>query len=444
MSNTTICAKATAMGQAGIGVVRISGDKSLSIAKKILKFNPKPRYAYYVPFFDNKGNEIDKGIAIFYKSPNSFTGEDILELQGHGGIVVIDMVLNACINFGAKVADAGEFSKRAFLNGKIDLAQAEAIADLIAANSKQAAMSALRSLSGDFSKKVANLVKKIINIRKFIEASIDFSDEEITFLELKQIKTKLKKIKTKLKEIIANSEQGAILRDGIYIIITGKPNVGKSSILNVLTKQESAIVTAIAGTTRDILKERILIDGIPINIIDSAGLRKSYDEVEKQGIKKTKVEIKKADVVLLVYDAREKPDLNLVPNDKHILLVKNKIDLLDEDIKFKTKINNKVLAEVSISAKKNKNIEKLKTEIKKIAGANIVGEDTIMARKRHIIHLKKAYSFISNAYLQLKNEAIELAAEDLRQTQKQLNLITGEFSSDDLLGEIFSSFCIGK
>ncbi len=446
MSNeTTICALASSLGKGGIGVVRVSGPLCQDIAKKMLGIVPKPRYAHYGSFFDQEKTEIDKGIALYFPAPHSFTGEDVLEFQGHGGMSVIRSLLESAITLGAKAAEPGEFSKRAFLNGKMDLVQAEAIADIIDASSEQASKSALKSLSGEFSKQVNQLTQSIIELRVFIEATIDFSDEEIDFLQSDQVKTRTLGIHTEIKDILKSAKQGSILREGLNIAIAGKPNAGKSSLLNALTQDSSAIVTDIAGTTRDVLTETIHINGMPLNIIDTAGLHESNDVVEKEGIKRARKAIENADVVILVFDARDqRPDFSILPdgvNTQSLLLVKNKVDLTQEGVQ-KTLNENQV--QLSVSAKNTQGIDILRQELSDIAGLESGSEGVVLARKRHTIALESALFSIDNALIQLEVGAIELMAEDLRQAGQFMGSITGEFSSDDLLGEIFSSFCIGK
>jgi tRNA modification GTPase len=442
---STICALASSIGKGGIGVVRVSGPLSKTIARQMLGFVPKPRYAHYGSFFDKNNIEIDQGIALFFPNPHSFTGEDVLEFQGHGGVSVMNLLLTSAIELGAELAEPGEFSKRAFLNGKMDLVQAEAVADIIDANSEQASRCALRSLSGVFSKQVNALTRSIIDLRIFVEATIDFSDEEIDFLQSAQVKEKAQAIKTEIEQILHSANQGAILREGLNVAIAGKPNAGKSSLLNALTQRSSAIVTNIAGTTRDVLRETIHINGMPLNIIDTAGLRDSTDVVEKEGIKRARDAIAKADVVLMMYDAQDKEcDFSLLPENikyDNLLIIKNKIDLTNETPK-KTVFNGKT--QLAICAKNIQGIDMLKQELANIAGFDSGAENVVLARKRHIIALKKSLESINNAIIQLDDGAIELMAEDLRYGGQAMASITGEFSSDDLLGEIFSSFCIGK
>jgi tRNA modification GTPase len=441
----TICALATAYGQSGIGVIRVTGPLSKSISKKILHQDLEPRYAYYGSFFDNDNNLIDKGVAIAFPGPNSYTGEDVVEFQGHGGVSVIRKLLETIISLDVRVAEPGEFTKRAFLNGKMDLVQAEAVQDLIQSSSEESALSAVRSLTGEFSEKINQILSELISLRVFVEATIDFSDEEIDFLESHEVSSKLHSLKVTLLNILESANQGAILRDGIHVAIAGKPNAGKSSLLNSLTKQPSAIVTDVAGTTRDVLKETIQIDGMPIHIIDTAGLHNSDNIIEQEGIRRAHTEINNADVVLLVYDASDKSvDLSILPEsvkDKPKIVIKNKIDLTGSKTGIQNIQNN---PEISISAKNGDGINIVRKALADFAGLNSNTEGVFLARKRHIIAINETLSFINSAISQLDGGASELVAEDLRQAGMHLGQITGEFSSDDLLGQIFSSFCIGK
>ena len=441
----TICALATAYGQSGIGVIRVTGPLSKSISKKILHQDLEPRYAYYGSFFDNDNNLIDKGVAIAFPGPNSYTGEDVVEFQGHGGVSVIRKLLETIISLDVRVAEPGEFTKRAFLNGKMDLVQAEAVQDLIQSSSEESALSAVRSLTGEFSEKINQILSELIALRVFVEATIDFSDEEIDFLESHEVSSKLYSLKLTLLNILESANQGAILRDGIHVAIAGKPNAGKSSLLNSLTKQPSAIVTDVAGTTRDVLKETIQIDGMPIHIIDTAGLHNSDNIIEQEGIRRAHTEINNADVVLLVYDASDKSvDLSILPEsvkDKPKIVIKNKIDLTGSKAGIQNIQNN---PEISISAKNGDGINIVRKALADFAGLNSNTEGVFLARKRHIIAINETLSFINSAISQLDGGASELVAEDLRQAGMHLGQITGEFSSDDLLGQIFSSFCIGK
>ena len=441
----TICALATAIGQSGIGVVRVSGPLSKIVANKLLQIELKPRHAYYGSFYDKDSNKIDKGVSIYFPGPNSYTGEDVIEFQGHGGMSVLRKLLETATFFGARLAEPGEFTKRAFLNGKMDLVQAEAVQDLIQSSSEQSALSAVRSLTGEFSEKINHLLADLTSLRVFVEATIDFSDEEIDFLESHEVSVKLQTLKNLLLEILESANQGAILRDGLYVAIAGKPNAGKSSLLNALTKQPSAIVTDIAGTTRDVLKETIHIDGMPLHIIDTAGLHNSNNIIEQEGIRRAHTEINNADVVLLVYDAKDKlADLSILPEavkNKPIIYIRNKIDLLKAKAEIKEVENQ---TEVSLSAKNGDGIDLLRQALSEAAGYKPDGEGVFLARKRHILAIDLTLNYINSAIEQLEGGASELVAEDLRQAGMSLGTITGEFSSDDLLGEIFSSFCIGK
>lgn len=440
----TICAIASAIGQSGIGIVRVSGPLAKSTSKKILQADLKPRYAYYGAFYD-QNNVIDKGVAIFFPGPNSYTGEDVVEFQGHGGTSVLRKILEITMSSGVRLAEPGEFSKRAFLNGKMDLIQAEAIQDLIQSNSEESALSAVRSLTGEFSIKINQVLSELISLRVFIEATIDFSDEEIDFIESHEVSNKLHTLKESLLDIQQTATQGAILRDGIHVAIAGKPNAGKSSLLNMLTKESSAIVTDIAGTTRDVLKETIHIDGMPIHIIDTAGLHDSDDVVEQEGIRRAHNEINNADIILLVFDSRDsKANLSILPDsvkNKPKILVRNKIDLAGNKSSVK-KVGN--ITEISISAKNGDGIDTLRESLSEFAGLNSGIEGVFVARKRHLDAIEETLEFINSALSQLNSGSSELVAEDLRQAGMKLGQITGEFSSDDLLGEIFSSFCIGK
>lgn len=439
----TIAAIATPPGRGGVGIIRISGKKVSSIAESLLKKVPQVRYATFTHFIDEKDQVIDKGLAIFFNAPHSFTGEDILELHGHGGPAVLDCLLRRVLALGARMAMPGEFSERAFLNNKIDLVQAEAIADLIDSASEHAVRASVRSLQGEFSKKIHQLVENLIRLRMYIEASIDFVDEEIDFLNKGQVKEQVAALIQQLEIIQQEATQGSLLREGITVVISGKPNVGKSTLLNCLCQRESAIVTDIPGTTRDILREQIILDGLPIQVIDTAGLRDSTDPVEQEGIRRAREAMKQADLILYVLDARE---ISLHPHEElppiPVLFLRNKIDLLSEEARL-FEIDNKNI--ISLSAKNNVGIDLLKKFIFKHAGFQQHTEGTFSARRRHLDALSRAKEFLMSGQLQLiSSHSGELLAEDLRQAQNALGEITGQVTSDDLLGHIFSQFCIGK
>ncbi len=448
----TIAALATPPGRGGVGIVRISGNKVTSIAKTLLGHLPEARHAYYGGFHDQQGIQIDQGIALYFPNPHSFTGEDVLELQAHGGPVVLDLLLQQVLACGARLARPGEFSERAFLNDKLDLAQAEAIADLIDSSSEQAARSALRSLQGEFSRQIQALVEALINLRIYVEAAIDFPEEEVDFLADGKVVTDLQVIVKRLLDVQQQAGQGAILRDGMNVVIAGRPNAGKSSLLNALAGKESAIVTEVAGTTRDVLREHIHIDGMPLHIIDTAGLREGADIVEQIGIERAWDEIRNADRVLLMVDARttdetapEKiwPDfVSHLPDLDKITVIRNKIDLTDEQIGIDEQQDCHL---IRLAAKQQQGVELLRDHLKSCMGYESTGEGGFMARRRHLDALNQAQQYLMAGKLQLTNfGAGELLAEDLRLAQQSLSEITGEFSSDDLLGKIFSSFCIGK
>ncbi len=450
-TQTTIAAVATPPGKGGVAIIRVSGPLSLSIAKKILSKEIKPRYAHYLPFHDSNHQVIDQGIALYFNSPNSFTGEDVLELQGHGGPIIMDMLLEAVLENGAVLAKPGEFSERAFHNDKLDLAQAEAIADLIDSGSRQAAKSALRSMTGDFSIKVHELVEKVIYLRIYVEAAIDFPEEEIDFLNDDKVTKQTDEITNFLDKLLKNAEQGCLLREGMKVVIAGKPNAGKSSLLNALAGKDTAIVTDIEGTTRDILTEQINIDGLPLHIVDTAGLRDAKDQVEQIGIERAAKEIENADRILLVVDASDHKKINIEKEIKRfidpnielppITLIENKVDLINQP----PRIEEKDQPTIFLSASHGKGIDLLKQHLKSVVGFEASESGTFMARRRHLNALKKAENHIKEGFYQLKNfSAGELLAEELKLAQDCLNEITGEFTSDDLLGKIFTSFCIGK
>ena len=441
----TIVAMATPKGRGGVAIVRISGSQVKQIMMAVLKKELVPRQATYLPFYDIENQIIDEGIAIFFPSPHSFTGEDVLELHSHGGPVIVDLLLQCAITLGARLARPGEFSERAFLNGKIDLTQAEAIADLINASSKQAARSAIRSLQGDFSKHIHQLKEHIIYLRTYMEAAIDFATEEIDFLSDETIQTRFKTILNTLTFIQQQAKQGSLLREGIVAVIMGEPNVGKSSLLNCLSGKDIAIVTDIPGTTRDILRDVMLIDGLPMHVIDTAGLRESDDVIEQEGMRRAYQEMDRADVVLYLIDASRQTtnsveELPLALSCKPIIFVRNKIDLIDESPSIS--VGNQVV--VSLSAKKGLGIDLLKNHIKTQVGFNETSEGVFLARLRHLDALSRAKMYLEASVTQFKTLSYELAAEDLRLAHLALSEITGQFTSDDLLGQIFSNFCVGK
>lgn len=444
LSQDTIAAIATPPGNGGVGIVRISGELALKIAKRLTDKHITPRHALFSAFKDESGIAIDSGILLFFPNPSSYTGEDTIELQGHGGAVVLGMLLKRVLSLGARLANPGEFTERAFLNNKLDLAQAEAVADLIESSTEQSVRSAQKSMQGVFSKQINALVEELTELRIYVEAAIDFVDEEIDFLTDGVVENKLGKIAEKILSIQKTAQQGRLLREGMTVVLAGKPNAGKSSLLNALAGHEAAIVTDIAGTTRDVLKERIQLDGMPLHIIDTAGLRESDNKVEKEGIRRAHEEIKQADKVLLLIDITG-PEidsvLNMLPKNINLTTVYNKIDLLSKEPEIK---ETRAGAQIYLSVKKDLGIELLTNHLKKSVGFNAETDNVFIARKRHIDALIKGQEFVESAIAQLKNQAGELVAEDLRQAQNSLAEITGEFSSDDLLGKIFSSFCIGK
>ena len=478
LTTDTIAALATAPGKSGICVVRVSGPEAASIATSILAFTPTPRTAHLSQFKDACDETIDEGIALFFKGPASFTGEDVLELQGHGGLSVQKLILDRVLSLGARLANPGEFSERAFLNNKIDLVQAEAIADLIDANSAQAARSALRTLSGEFSNKVNHLVAGLTKIRVNIEAAIDFSDEDIDIITESRVKEGLREISESLALALSQANKGMLLKEGMQVVIAGEPNAGKSSLLNALSGNDSAIVTSIAGTTRDLLSEQLQIDGMPVHITDTAGLRLSEDVVEQEGIRRAADAVRKSDKVLLVIDSsvsasqnlsedanglHELP-LSLVPKlllDEPALFAKtlvifNKADLtpgatlgrgaltVPASLRARDGVPAK-LESITLSAKLNDGIDALRDALKESIGFNSMIEGAFVARERHLIALRAARKLIASAEQCLVDGVpFELAAEDLRLAQNELGRITGQITSDDLLGEIFSTFCVGK
>ncbi|MBK9131994.1 MAG: tRNA uridine-5-carboxymethylaminomethyl(34) synthesis GTPase MnmE [Gammaproteobacteria bacterium] len=446
----TIAAIATPAGRGGVGVVRVSGPRAAGIAAAVLGRVPEPRRAEYRVFRTEEGEALDTGLALFFPRPHSFTGEDVLELHGHGGPVVLDRLLRRLLALGARHARPGEFSERAFLNDKIDLAQAEAIADLIDSASEQAARAATRSLSGEFSARVHALVEELTALRVYIEAAIDFPEEEIDFLADAELRRRFLALRHGLDAVIGAARQGCLLREGIRVVIAGRPNAGKSSLLNRLAQRETAIVSEIPGTTRDVLREYIAIDGLPLHVIDTAGLRDSEDPVERIGIHRAWSEIEAADRILLVSDSAcsdADEDLALLKDRPalraRLTLVHNKIDLSGRPPALDTRDDGRV--EVWLSATTGAGIELLRAHLKACMGYQAAGEGVFSARRRHLDALARADRNLSEALRQIEEaRAGELAAEELRQAQQALGEITGAVTSDELLGHIFSSFCIGK
>jgi tRNA modification GTPase len=434
----TIAAIATAPGRGGIGVVRVSGPGVSRIAAAVAGALPARRHATLLVFRDGLGARIDEGIALFFEAPNSYTGEDVLELQGHGGPIVLQMVLTACIDAGARLAEPGEFTRRAYFEGKLDLAQAEAVADVIDAASREAVRSAQRSLSGEFSTAVHALVSHLTELRALIEAMLDFPEEEIDLIHGTDALTRLAAIRTETAQLLGRSRQGRLLAAGIHVVIAGPPNVGKSSLLNRLTGEDRAIVTSRAGTTRDVLREPIEIHGVPIVIVDTAGLRESSDEVERLGIARTHRELQGADVVLAISEAaRSSEALEEFSSSAARIDVFNKIDLAPG---FEAPAGR--YPTVQVSAKTGTGIEALREAILKAAGWSSTGESLFLARERHLRALESATTNLEAA--ERVSGRWELFAEELRLAQVALGQITGEVTADDLLGEIFSKFCIGK
>ena len=453
MKSDTIVAQATPPGRGGVGILRISGPKAQEVAQAVLGKLPKARYAEYLPFLANDGSTLDEGIALFFPNPHSFTGEDVLELQGHGGPVILDLLLKRILEIsGVRIARPGEFSERAFLNDKLDLAQAEAIADLIDASSEQAAKSAISSLQGVFSKKVNSLVESLIHLRIFTEAAIDFPEEEIDFLSDGKIEAELNQVIQRLNEVRQEAKQGSLLREGMKVVIAGRPNAGKSSLLNALAGRDAAIVTNIAGTTRDVLREHIHIDGMPLHIIDTAGLREASDEVERIGIERAWQEIEQADRVLFMVDSTTTNEtdpeklwpefIERLPKNMPVTVIRNKADLTGEALGYS---EEEGYALIQLSARTGEGVTLLREHLKQAMGFSSSTEGGFLARRRHLQALEKASEHLNNGQYQLITfHAGELLAEELRLAQEALSEITGQFTSDDLLGRIFSSFCIGK
>ena len=435
ISRDTIAAIATAAGRGGIGVIRVSGPGVPEISSRIVGTLPTPRQAHFARFRDARGETLDEGLALYFPAPRSYTGEAVLELHGHGGPVVLHTLLRACLDAGARLAEPGEFTRRAFLEGKLDLAQAEAVADLIEASSEQAARAALRSLSGEFSAAIHALASRLVELRALTEAMLDFPEEELDAVHRSDAASRLEAIREGLDEVLVKSREGSLLRSGIHVVLAGRPNVGKSSLLNRLAGEERAIVTPIAGTTRDALREPIQIEGVPLTLVDTAGLRESADELERLGVERARRELEQADLVLVVEEAGGPPP-SLLPmaTQAERILVYNKLDLAP---RFE-----RPQGALAVSAKTGQGLEELRAAILAAAGWSATGESVFLARERHLRALEKARGHIHAARREL--DRWELFAEELRLAHQALGTITGEFTADDLLGEIFARFCIGK
>jgi len=445
-SRDTIAAVATPPGKGGVGILRVSGERVRTVIDAVVKRPLQPRRAHFLPFRDQADAVLDSGIALFFPAPHSFTGEDVLELHCHGSPIVLDLILRRLLSLGVRLARPGEFSERAFLNDKIDLAQAEAIADLIESTTEQAARCAQRSLQGEFSKAIHELVEALIDLRLYVEASIDFTEEDIDFLSEGAIGEKLGDLLGLLEQVQRSAQQGALLREGITVVIAGRPNAGKSSLLNCLAGRETAIVTEVAGTTRDTLREYIQIDGLPLHVIDTAGLRESEDIVEKEGIRRARDAMAKADRILLMIDDRY-PEATAesalgLPENLPITRIYNKIDLTGREAGIGQTAAG---TEIRLSVKTGAGLELLRRHLKECAGYDSEADNVFIARRRHLDALSRARDAIVSGLRQLQHSsAPELLAEDLRQAQNALSEITGAFTTEDLLDRVFSSFCIGK
>jgi len=448
LQTDTIVAIATAPGRGGIGIVRVSGRDCRRVAEGLLGRVPAPRTAELHRFSDADGEPIDEGIALYFPGPASFTGEDVLELQGHGGPVVMDLLLGRVLELGARAAEPGEFTQRAFLNEKLDLAQAEAVADLIDSGSTQAARAALRSLQGEFSSQVHDLSESVLELRMWVEAAIDFPEEEVDFLGDRALGARLESIRARFAELAETARQGRLLRDGLTIVIAGRPNAGKSSLLNRLAGYDAAIVTPVPGTTRDVLRERIEIDGLPLHVLDTAGLRESPDEVEVEGIRRAHREIERADRVLFVVDASDAQavaaidaDLAALPTAAPRTVVMNKADRIGAAVR----LEGGDTPALWLSAATGAGLELLRQHLKDCAGFHPAGTGALSARARHLDALRRARAHVEEAHrLLTERHAGELVAQELTDAQRALGEITGEVTSEDLLGRIFGSFCIGK
>ncbi|MGB5589345.1 MAG: tRNA uridine-5-carboxymethylaminomethyl(34) synthesis GTPase MnmE [Gammaproteobacteria bacterium] len=459
-NDDTIVALASPPGRGGVAVIRVSGDTASAVAKAIVGDLPEPRRASLRCFRDQAGEAIDSGLVLYFPGPSSFTGEDVVEFHAHGGSMVTDLLLQQCAQLGARLARPGEFSQRAFLNDRLDLAQAEAIADLIDSGSAQAARAAVRSLQGEFSTQVNDLVRGLTALRVYVEAAIDFPEEEVDFLADQGILDRLKELRAGFENLAVRAGQGAILRQGMSVVLAGRPNAGKSSLMNRLTGEDTAIVTAQPGTTRDVLREQISIDGMPLHVVDTAGLRAAGDSAEIEGIRRARSAMEQADQVLLVIDASDAPDgvdgmsrealsqllpegmLSELPDPSVLTIVRNKIDISGHAPGLEQRADVSV---VNLSALTGAGIGALRDHLKLLMGYQAAGEGALSARRRHLDALAQARAHLEEAVHQLEQyRAGELVAEELRLAQDKLGLITGEVSSDDLLGQIFSSFCIGK
>ena len=438
----TIVAIATAQGRGGVGVVRLSGASVPEIAEKWLGSLPTPRRASYVNFPDAQGEVIDRGIALYFVAPHSYTGEHVLELQGHGGTAVLQLLLQRCIELGVRLAEPGEFTRRAYLNNKLDLAQAESVADLIEATTSEAARSAMRSLQGDFSSAIHELVDQLIFLRMLVEAMLDFPEEDIQAIDTSRRDALLQQIQTKLNDTLQSAKQGSLLREGAHVVLVGRPNVGKSSLLNQLAGEEAALVSDVPGTTRDVIRQLIQIRGVPFHIMDTAGLRESQDVIENMGIVRTHQTLQRADLILLLIEASEgltsqdQDILNSMPVGIPRVLVYNKVDLLAATINAASQDG------IYVSAKSGLGIDNLRDKLLELVGWRNQENGAFMARKRHLLALNQGQTHLAQAKTVTCNP--ELFAEELRLMQRALSSITGEFAADDLLGEIFSRFCIGK
>lgn len=440
-----IAAVATAQGRAGIGIVRVSGKKLEQLASRLLGGVPAPRLAVRATFYGAAGEPIDDGLALFFPAPASYTGEDVLELQGHGGPVVLRMILRRCLELGARLAEPGEFTRRAFLNDKLDLAQAEGVADLIDAATETAARCALRSLRGEFSEVIGNLAKRLVELRMLVEATLDFPEEEIDQVDREDARRRLRHLQEEVSRSLARGRQGSVLRSGLQVVLAGQPNVGKSSLLNRLAGEDLAIVTEIPGTTRDAVRQTIQIEGVPVNIIDTAGLRDTADKVESIGIARTWEVIGHADALLLVVDARtgvtaaDQSIVDRLPGKLKPVTVFNKIDLSGDAPRAEESTHG---WRIHVSARTGEGLDALRRALLALAGWEAGGEDVFMARERHLVSLERVAQALERAGQTMPQS--ELFAEELRLAQRELGSITGEVSADDLLGQIFGRFCVGK